>query len=371
MEYVDYIYKKILDYEYCIQKSNLEKICQYFKNRKDKLKGPLKYEICLTNKCNQNCIHCSNGDQVNLSQIKTENIKHIISCEPICVVLTGGEPLLHPDICSIISMIKAHGIFLKICTNGVLLTEQICKLLEHMLDKDDIIQISFDAADEDTYRCIRGTNDFNLVCNNIHNARKILKNVTFEFHCVPNIYNVNQLTLIFKLAEKMKIDLFSTSPLAYLGRAQKEYQANIRSLLYIELVLHQMSNTQTRYVGRLFETCSLYGIIKTVPTSFQKESTIYRCDAGIFSIYIDCTEEIYPCVYLKNSLFCLGNCLENIQESIERAKNLFEFGHSINGSKCDNCYLWPYCNGGCIAMAYNMHGKLSPGLDPRCGRFYK
>ena len=91
----------------------------------------------------------------------------------------------------------------------------------------------------------------------------------------------------------------------------------------------------------------------------------------IFSIYIDCTENIYPCVYLKTSDYCLGTLHDSTQAIVDTSKILFGTRIPIAGSNCDGCYLWPYCNGGCIGIAYSYYGIAKPGFDPRCGRFNK
>ena len=48
------------------------------------------------------------------------------------VTVSGGEPLLHPDIIAILQMIK---------TNGILLNEEV---VEQLLDVVDILYVSID-----------------------------------------------------------------------------------------------------------------------------------------------------------------------------------------------------------------------------------
>lgn len=370
MEYWDSIYRKIIEYSNNVEHNTIDRLYNYIKN-KGTNKGPLKYEVCLTNNCNQKCIHCSNGIKDKHSSIRMELISSLLEQEPILIILTGGEPFLHPDVFSIIYMIKKRGVFLKICTNGVYLTESVCKKLEVLLDENDIIQISFDAADSDTYTSIRGSEDFNTVMANILNARKILSKVTIDLHCVPNVFNFKQIESVFDLAKALGANTFSASPLAYLGCAKKEYQANVLSLLQLELELYKNSNAQTSYTGRLFEICSLYGLVNNISSSCEINKKVYHCDAGVSSLYIDCNGAVYPCVYLKAPDFCLGYANEGIDMIIERAKMQYIEGYSIVGTNCENCYLWGHCNGGCIGVAYGTFRVAKPGMDPRCGQFNK
>lgn len=371
MENWDSVWREIQEHERKNEISASDKLYQYLNNRVNYIKGPLKYEVCLTSQCNQHCLHCSNGLINKTSIFNCESMKPILDQEPVMIVLTGGEPLLHPQINSLISMIKKQGAFLKLCTNGIGLTEVVCNDLADRFEKYDIIQISFDAADKETYARIRGSAYFDKLLENIQTVRRKLPEVTIELHCVPNRYNLRQMLQIYTLVKALGANIFSTAPLAYLGRAKREYQADILSLLQLERDLYRYSDNHTRYIGRLFEICSLYGVLQPPYSQVLAKDNVYRCDAGLSTIYIDCDEEVYPCVYLKEPTFRLGYLKEGLPILIARARARYIHGIAIKDSACGTCDLWGLCHGGCIGVSYAYAGKAKPGLDPRCGQFNK
>ncbi len=102
MESLDSVWEEIQYYGKNKYIGISEKAYRYLYDRVDQIKGPIKYEVCLTNQCNQNCIHCSNGLAYKHSNLTLESIKAILDYEPLLIVLTGGEPLLHPQFCSFV-----------------------------------------------------------------------------------------------------------------------------------------------------------------------------------------------------------------------------------------------------------------------------
>lgn len=83
--------------------------------------------------CNQ-CIYCYGADIKSCASCQTESeikatIEHLAYIRPSAIVITGGEPLLHPKIQSIIEQISTFSHVI-LDTNGLLLedaTLQLCK----------------------------------------------------------------------------------------------------------------------------------------------------------------------------------------------------------------------------------------------------
>ena len=88
----------------------------------------------VTSHCNLRCDYCHNSEYSNRKDdMSTEEIMQLISnikskYDINKILLTGGEPLFHKDICEIVEHITDLGIKADLVTNGTLLTEKKIKV---------------------------------------------------------------------------------------------------------------------------------------------------------------------------------------------------------------------------------------------------
>jgi len=118
------------------KKRDMEKLAQY---RKSLYHNPrLTYLFFeLTDACNLSCLHCgSNACPHNHRYLPIESVKLVLnqvgnafSPESIMICLSGGEPLLHPNLFEIISFAKSIGFSCGITTNGTLVDPGVVKRL--------------------------------------------------------------------------------------------------------------------------------------------------------------------------------------------------------------------------------------------------
>lgn len=113
------------------------------------------FYFAIISKCNQSCTGCPcgkhafDGTLLSLDDIK-ETLQDEIGNEELAVTLSGGEPLLHPQIFDILDYLNQHKIYVTILTNGEKLSDVIFlrELINH-LDKETnlIITTIHDAKD--------------------------------------------------------------------------------------------------------------------------------------------------------------------------------------------------------------------------------
>ena len=216
---LDDVYNKILEYE---KKQDVLPGVKWMKYMQQitEWSSPLKVEISLTANCNQHCVHCSQGGHLDSGFFEERFIDEILKMQPGYVVLTGGEPLLHPNIKTIIRRFKERGCYIKICTNGSLIEKLSDKNIFLNMDKFDVIQISFDASDKDTYNRIRRGNFFEQVIRGVKFLKEKYPNILVELHCVPTQQNIIQIEEIYSIACGLDVDYFSLAPLAPIGNAK-------------------------------------------------------------------------------------------------------------------------------------------------------
>lgn len=110
------------------------------------LKTPLYVWIELTRKCNLTCPHCYiEGGLARSNEMPTGEIIRLLREMAVmgvwAVVLTGGEPTLHPDFSELVNYARSLGLLIGIATNGMFLSE---RLLDSLPRKGVIISISLD-----------------------------------------------------------------------------------------------------------------------------------------------------------------------------------------------------------------------------------
>lgn len=113
-------------------------------------KHPILAQIIPMRRCNLACAYCNEYDKVSepvpLDEMK-RRIDKLASFGISIITISGGEPMLHPEIYEIINYIYSKGIIASLITNGYYLTpERIHKLNEARLE---FLQISIDNVTPD------------------------------------------------------------------------------------------------------------------------------------------------------------------------------------------------------------------------------
>ena len=108
---------------------------------------PLLVHIIPIRRCNLACTYCNEFDDfskpVDLAEM-FRRIDRLAEMGTAVMTISGGEPLLHPELDQIIARMRGHGILTGIITNGYLLTaERIERLNRAGLE---YLQISIDNA---------------------------------------------------------------------------------------------------------------------------------------------------------------------------------------------------------------------------------
>ena len=96
-------------------------------------------------RCNLSCTYCNEYDDTSKPVDVTvilDRVDHLAKLGTTLIMISGGEPLLHPDLDLIINRVHHHGIIAGMITNGYLLTAaRIQRLNDAGLDH---LQISID-----------------------------------------------------------------------------------------------------------------------------------------------------------------------------------------------------------------------------------
>jgi MoaA/NifB/PqqE/SkfB family radical SAM enzyme len=112
---------------------------------------PILAQIIPIRRCNLACAYCNEYDATS-APVPTEEmlrrVDRLAALGTTIITLSGGEPLLHPELERIVSGIRRHGVMATLITNGYLLTrERIRRLNEAGLD---YLELSLDNVEPDS-----------------------------------------------------------------------------------------------------------------------------------------------------------------------------------------------------------------------------
>lgn len=183
--------------------------------------------------CNQKCIHCYAAGQKlsEKEELSTEEWKKVIDiCQKECIpqlTFTGGEPTMRKDLVELIEYSKWF--ITRLNTNGVLLTENLCKeLYEASLDS---VQVTLYSNNPEIHNKLVGADNFEKTITGIKNAINAGLNVSINTPlCTLNKNYIDTL----KFAKELGVTYVTCSGLIVTGNA-KEKQSTDTQLSEKEL----------------------------------------------------------------------------------------------------------------------------------------
>jgi heme d1 biosynthesis radical SAM protein NirJ len=174
----------------------------------------------LTRRCNLACKHCYaiSSNREFPGELSTDEITHVMDDlrafgVPI-LILSGGEPLLHPDIFAISRHAKERGFYVTLSTNGTLIDAENIEAIAEA--RYDYVGISLDGIREthDHFRRKQGAFEASLSGIRLCQAKGIRMGVRFTL----TEGNSHDLPALLDLMEQENISKFYLSHLNYAGR---------------------------------------------------------------------------------------------------------------------------------------------------------
>ncbi len=276
-------------------------------------------DLCfeIIQKCPNNCIFCSSKSSyqkdniIDFTTIK-RTIDFFVKNGGIKEIsLSGGEPLLHPNIFEIIEYCHNYGIFTTVYTSGIvrntsnalsanphfekILNQYNKRIFSEIsietfskLNQAGLNKVVFDmqASEVDEYNALMGTkNNFTSLLKSMLNASKF--NFATSIHFIPNKLNFQQFKDVFELAELAGIDEVRVLKFVPQGRG-KENKEDL-----------QLTNDE---LSEFLKSCSAINSDSTklkIGIPLQQQNT-HKCTAGFDKIDIRYDGQILPCPAFKD-----------------------------------------------------------------------
>lgn len=199
------------------------KIVEYKKGHEERLKNlkvilsnPLSLCWQISKKCNYHCPFCLSGEQTD-GELSLEQIKSIIdelaAANLVRIDFTGGEPLLRPDFCDILTYASNKGIETLVTSNGSIWNEKIAKTL---LETNTLLLISLD-GDEQTHDKSRGTGAYKRAVENIQKYRDA--GIPIRINYLIRKDNLDKIDYIYNLVKELKVNRLFFIIIAPQGKA--------------------------------------------------------------------------------------------------------------------------------------------------------
>ncbi len=306
-------------------------------------------QIEITNKCNLACVHCfNNSGNPYPDELTTKEILSLLdvlsSLGVHHITLTGGEPLLHPDLFKIVEHARKEPMSVDIFTNATLITEDTIKKFKKV--GINRFNISIDSVDETIHDSFRGKKG---ALKKTLKAIQLLKKAGFS------------IKISFSLSQRTKN---ITDVLDYC----KENRLEIEILPVIDSGrgVKGLAVSPEEYYDGLIKRFT--AIKEGLKSSFEiHEKMEEGCDIARNSIGIKADGTILACPGCDKDMG-LGNVRDTDLKKLWEDNETLEIIRGTkarNDTECVHCQWLAFCEG-CIAGAFSLERTIRCYYPYRC-----
>ena len=325
----------------------------------------------ITRLCNLKCAHCYlpagfvdtnefpsgyyRDSELSQSQC-FRVIDEIAEINPnILLILTGGEPLLRPDILKISDYAARTGFLVVMGTNGVLLNDEtVQRMSDHGVAGAGISLDAVDPVNHDKFRGMEGAWEGTM------NGVEALKRANLDFLVQTSVtrWNYDEVPQIVDFAYELGAKVFNLYFLVRTGRGKTVM--DITPAQY-ENMLSTLFELQAKYRGKMLVAAKCAPHYKRVIYEQQSDSPFLQaypsgtCPCGIYYCRITPEGDLTPCPYMPVSV---GNLKTESFSTLWNQSKVFNQLRDRNllEGKCGACEFRDVC-GGCRARAYALTGN--------------
>lgn len=306
--------------------------------------APLRMDLAVTFKCQNNCVHCYAGGPHETSELSTEQWKRVIDrvheVGVFIVTFTGGEPTLRDDLQELLLYAQNKGVVTGLVTNGRRLKD---KSYVETLEKSglDFVQVTLEshwAKVHDLMTGARGSwkETVEGIKNVVHSRIYTTTNSTLSTYNGPDFLE----TVDFIKA--LGVAAFGCNSLIYSGKANQvseEFALPVETLN--ELLPRIRDRAHELGLKFLWYTPTQYCRFDPVKLGLGVKS----CTAANVNMCVGPNGDVYPCQSYFESL---GNILVDDWQKIWNGKLALSLrNREYVEDKCRGCAQLQVCGGGC------------------------
>ena len=251
------------------------------------------------------------------------------------LLLTGGEPMLHPDFAEIYMALSDMGFVLRVFTNATLVTDEIAALFEER--PPQLVEVSVYGASRETYQRVGGWADgFDRMRDGVDKLIKAVPTISLKTTIIRD--NAADFEAMNAFARERGMPLSTVSlPMPAIRGARADVRAcrlNIQELL----TFHHDHNFNI-----LNDGCS-------APPS-DRRCGLY-CEAGLSSYAILWNGAMVACMTDGDALCVKGYPLTEGFDAAWARMAQFREGKSALPEQCKTCAVYPACS--CCAVHHQI-----------------
>ncbi|MFB3884802.1 MAG: radical SAM protein [Thermodesulfobacteriota bacterium] len=328
---------------------------------------PFHIQWHITNLCNLRCRHCYQDNFSKENDLDWPGLERVSDNilatlrewnKKVCIHLTGGEPLLKPELFSLLTYLDRNPLVeeLGLITNGILFDPGLVERLSSY-SKLKKIKISLDGADAETNDSIRQEKTFEKV---IRNLSLVKGKDRFEVILMLTVMrrNLRGLPSFFNLSKDLGVNGFIIERFIPWGRGRERMEEVLNRKDWEELI---------KTISDLFtiegkDSLLTYQAFQVNFNGNQPELLGAPCVVGMDGLCVMPEGTVFPCRRFPVSI---GNLLRDSLRAIWEGSEILERlrrKENLKG-KCGKCEIKD-CRG-CRSLALALTGD-DLEEDPHC-----
>ncbi len=306
--------------------------------------APLRMDLAVTFKCQNNCVHCYAGGPHETAELNTIKWKEIIDRLSIIgifiLTFTGGEPTLREDLSELLQYAQNKGMVTGLITNGRKLKD---KEYVQTLEKAglDFVQVTLESHKPKIHNLMTATEgSWKETVAGIKNAVRsqiyVTTNTTLSKHNAPDFLRT------IDYINELGVAAFGCNSLIYSGKANAVSQEFALPIEELKPLLTKIrEKAQQLNLKFLWYTPTQYCRLDPVQLGLGVKS----CTAAMINMCVEPNGNVYPCQSYFESL---GNILIDSWEKIWNHPLAVRIRkREYMEPKCKGCSQLQVCGGGC------------------------
>ena len=306
--------------------------------------APLRVDLALTFRCQNNCVHCYAGGPHETSELTTEQWKEVIDLlhqiGVFILTFTGGEPTLREDLPELLLHAQNKGLVTGLITNGRKLKD---KTYVETLEKTglDFIQVTLESHKFEIHDLMTATKgSWKETVAGIKNI--IPTQIYATTNTTLSKYNASSFLETIDFIKSLGVAAFGCNSLIYSGKGNAVSEDFVLPLETLEELLPKVHDKANQLgLKFLWYTPTQYCRFDPVKLGLGVKS----CTAAKINMCVGPDGDVYPCQSYFESL---GNVLKDNWKKIWNHPLCMSLrAREYAPEKCKECPQLPVCGGGC------------------------